>query len=115
MAVARAAICPRGFLRISNSTSIAAPRSKCRSASALTLSPGLLKWAQHISDVMFESQSIIADVQARYLLPGGYLRINPKLGRALALDDIARLNDLKNISDITRTDEVLIKKFFLEG
>ena len=76
---------------------------------------GLLKWAQHISDVMFESQSIIADVQARYLLPGGYLRINPKLGKALALDDITRLNDLKNISDITRTDEVLIKKFFLDS
>ena len=76
---------------------------------------GLLKWAQHISDVMFESQSVVADVQARYLLPNGYLRINPKLGRALALDDITRLNDLKNISDITRTDEVLIKKFFLDS
>ena len=59
--------------------------------------------------------AIIADVQARYLLPGGYLRINPKLAKALALDDITRLNDLKNISDITRTDEVLIKKFFLDS
>ncbi|HET7156071.1 MAG TPA: hypothetical protein VFI87_11965, partial [Hyphomicrobiaceae bacterium] len=74
---------------------------------------GVLKWAQHISDVMFESQSAVADFQARFLLPNNYLRINPKLGKALPLDDINHLGDFKNISDISRADEVLIKKFFL--
>jgi uncharacterized protein len=76
---------------------------------------GLLGWAQHISDVMFESQSAIADFQAGFLLPNAYLRINPKLGKALPLDDINHLSDLKNISDLSRSHEVLIKKFFLEA
>jgi patatin-like phospholipase/acyl hydrolase len=75
---------------------------------------GLYQWAQHISDVMFESQSIVVDFQAGFLLPGNYLRINPKLGAALALDDVKHLNDLKNISDISRSDELLLKKFFLD-
>ncbi len=74
---------------------------------------GWLRWAQHISDVMFESQSVVADTQARFLLPNNYLRINPKLGSAMLLDDADHLDEFKNISDIDRSHESFIKKFFI--
>jgi patatin-like phospholipase/acyl hydrolase len=74
---------------------------------------GLVQWAQHISDVMFESQSAVADTQARFLLPGSYLRINPKLGLPLLLDDIKHLNEFKNLSDINSGHAEFIEKYFL--
>jgi hypothetical protein len=74
---------------------------------------GLIDWAQHISDVMFESQSAVADNQARVILKESYLRINPKLGLALPLDDIDHLDEFKNLSDIGRVEEAFIKKYLL--
>jgi patatin-like phospholipase/acyl hydrolase len=74
---------------------------------------GLIDWAQYISDAMFESQSVVADVQAGFLLGENYLRINPNLSSALPLDDVTRLSHLKNISDIGRVEEGFIKKHFL--
>lgn len=76
-------------------------------------SGGLIEWAQYISDVMFESQSVVADTQARFLLPNHYLRINPKLGSALVLDDIDHLNEFKNISDIDHGQVDFINKNIL--
>jgi uncharacterized protein len=74
---------------------------------------GLYQWALHISDVMFESQSVIADTQAQFLLPERYLRINPKLSLPLPLDDINHLNEFNNISDINSGHEQFIKRYFL--
>jgi patatin-like phospholipase/acyl hydrolase len=74
---------------------------------------GWFEWAQHISDVMFESQSWIAHFQAQCLLKENYLRINPKLGLAMDLDDIAHLSDFKNIADISSIEEDFIKRHLL--
>jgi patatin-like phospholipase/acyl hydrolase len=74
---------------------------------------GLIEWAQYIADVMFESQSAVADTQARFLLKENYIRINPRLGSALPLDDIDHLSELKNLSDISRFEEAFIKRYLL--
>jgi patatin-like phospholipase/acyl hydrolase len=73
---------------------------------------GLLDWAQHISDVMFESQSWVAHFQAQFLLGDNYLRINPKLGLAMEMDDINHLSDLRNIADIGDIEERFMQKHF---
>jgi patatin-like phospholipase/acyl hydrolase len=75
---------------------------------------GLIDWAQHITDVMFESQSWIAHSQSRLLLGGdNYLRLNPRLGLAMALDDISHLEELRRSNDIDDMEQAFIKKHFL--
>jgi len=74
---------------------------------------GLYYWAQYIADVMFESQSAVADTQARFLLREKYLRLNPKLGMAMPLDDVDHLNHLKTISDLNRSNVEFLHKYFV--
>jgi len=75
---------------------------------------GLLDWAQHIADVMMESQSAAVDYQARHLVPAEqYIRINPKLKRAFLLDDTA-LHELNNYADIREEYASVLDKFFSE-
>ena len=66
---------------------------------------GLLSWAEHISDVMFQSQSEIVHRQASFLLESNYLRINPKLDFAMALGDTDKIDSLQNHMDITSEHE----------
>lgn len=75
-------------------------------------SGGLVQWAQYISDVMFESQSWLVHYQALVLLGESYLRINPALNFSMALDDISKLNYLKNLADIGGRETSFIKKHF---
>jgi patatin-like phospholipase/acyl hydrolase len=71
-------------------------------------SAGLLEWAQHISDVMFQSQSEIAHSQASLFLGSQYLRINPLLKFTMSLDDVTKLNSLQNFMDIEGSHQAFL-------
>jgi len=71
---------------------------------------GLIQWAEHISDVMFQSQSDVAHFQTSFLLGENYLRLNPKLPFAMPLDDATSMEKLRNLSDIERVEEPFFKK-----
>jgi len=45
----------------------------------------------------------VAHFQAQFLLRENYLRINPKLGLAMELDDVGHLSDLRRLSDILKS------------
>jgi hypothetical protein len=73
---------------------------------------GLYGWAQHISDVMFQSQSELIHEQAKFFLGPKYFRINPKLDFPLVLDDAAKVIDLKNKMDVFSDYEPFLNVYF---
>jgi patatin-like phospholipase/acyl hydrolase len=74
---------------------------------------GIADWNRHIITLLMESQSTLADSQTRFLLPASnYLRVNPQLKTSMLLDDVSKLDELKNLSNITREIEVFLKQHF---
>lgn len=63
-------------------------------------------------DVATESQSVLAHFQASFLLRDRYLRINPQLKFAMRLDQAEAIDELKNLSDMTRDVEGFLKRHF---
>lgn len=63
-------------------------------------------------DVITESQSVLAHFQAAFMLKERYLRINPKLTFPMRLDDISKLPELKNLSDLDKTVESFLVDYF---
>ncbi len=79
---------------------------------------GWYTWARPVKDVvpvievLMESQSQMAHFQAKFLLKDRYLRINPKLPFAMKLDDIQKLDNLKNLASLNEDTENFLKLYF---
>ena len=73
---------------------------------------GLLQWAKPITEAVFTSQSIAADKQAAFILGNQYCRINPQLTFAMKLDDVSKVNKLKNLADINKAEIEFLRKNF---
>lgn len=63
-----------------------------------------------IIEVLMQSQSQLVHFQTQFLLKEKYLRINPELKFSMSLDDVQKVDDLKNLSDITATDVSFLTK-----
>lgn len=68
------------------------------------ISSNLFTWNKKhgspLIEMILESQSKLAHLQTKFLLKDNYLRINPKLDFEVGLDDVSKLESLKNIADI---------------
>ncbi len=74
---------------------------------------GWYNWARPVIEVLMESQSQMAHFQTELLLTKDrYLRINPALPFAMKLDDIEKLDNLKNLASINAEIEIFLKIFF---
>lgn len=74
---------------------------------------GGLTWRWHIISLIMESQSVLAHHQTKFLLPKtNYLRINPPLKSPMRLDEAMKIEELKNLSDITAETEAFLKVHF---
>lgn len=64
-------------------------------------------------EIMMHSQSQLAHFQVKHILEQrNYLRINPQLKLAFKLDDAERIDELKNLSDISAdVEEYVCEKF----
>jgi patatin-like phospholipase/acyl hydrolase len=75
---------------------------------------GIADWNRHLITLLMESQSILAESQTRFLLPpANYLRVNPQLKSPMQLDDVSKLDELKNLSSVTREIELFLKRHFV--
>ncbi len=64
-------------------------------------------------ELLMESQSKLAHFQTGFLLKERYLRINPKLSVSIELDDIKKIDSLKNLADISKDYLNKIKKLLM--
>ncbi len=53
-------------------------------------------------ELLMESQSKLAHFQTQFLLGENYMRINPEIKSSIALDDVSKLDSLKNVADINK-------------
>ncbi len=74
---------------------------------------GWAQWAGPIVEVLFESQSQLVHSQAQFLLNEHYLRVNPALKFPMKLDDVSMLDELKNLSDMTKEVEVFLTRYLV--
>lgn len=61
-------------------------------------------------ELLMESQAKLAHFQTKFLLEDQYLRINPKLNVSIELDDVEKIDSLKNLADINKGDLDKIKE-----
>ena len=74
---------------------------------------GWYNWARPVIEVLMESQSQMAHFQTELLLTKDrYLRINPALPFSMKLDDIEKLDNLKNLASINAEIEIFLKIYF---
>lgn len=73
---------------------------------------GWYTWARPVIEVLMESQSQMAHFQTKSLLKDRYLRINPKLPFKMELDDIEKIDNLKNLASLNADIETFIKMYF---
>ena len=73
---------------------------------------GWYNWARPVIEVLMESQSQMAHFQTKSLLKDRYLRINPQLPFTMNLDDIEKLDNLKNLASIDSDIEKFLKNYF---
>jgi len=76
---------------------------------------GWMNWARPITEILFESQAQIVDSQAQFLLGSRYFRVNPRLRFPMKLDDTEKLNELKNLADLTGDLEQFLARHFGES
>lgn len=69
---------------------------------------GELAWAKSYYEVSIEAQSQLVHFQTRFLLQN-YLRVNPQLRFAMALDDHSGLEELRNLADLNADIEVFVR------
>ncbi|UJJ52996.1 CBASS cGAMP-activated phospholipase [Rhodanobacter denitrificans] len=70
---------------------------------------GLLAWGAHFHNVIDESQSQYTNLLAAGLLGTAYHRINPRLDFPMAMDDVRRLPALKNLAELSVSDEEFLR------
>lgn len=63
-------------------------------------------------EILYQAQSEMTDFQMKVLLQDRYLRINPDLKFAMRLDDVDKLDQLKNLADIMREHERFLMSHF---
>jgi patatin-like phospholipase/acyl hydrolase len=61
-----------------------------------------------ILEIILNSQSEVVHFQTKFLLGKNYLRINPQLRFAMGLDEVEKVEELKNLSDVTAADEAFL-------
>lgn len=63
------------------------------------------KYGSPLIEMLLESQSKLAHFQTQFLMPkDNYIRINPKLSFEIELDDVSKIESLKNIADIDKNE-----------
>lgn len=73
---------------------------------------GLLHWAKPIPEVFISCQSALVEFQMSFFLSReNYLRINPQI-QPIALDDVERMDELKNYSNLTQEQEKKLLDLF---
>lgn len=73
---------------------------------------GLLHWAKPIPEVFISCQSALVEFQMSFFLPReNYLRINPQI-HPIGLEDVDRMNELKNYSNLTQEQEKKLRALF---
>lgn len=73
---------------------------------------GLLHWAKAIPEVFISCQSALVEFQMSFFLPrDNYLRINPQI-HPIELDDVGRMDELKNYSNLTQEHEKKLLDLF---
>lgn len=73
---------------------------------------GLLHWAKPIPEVLISCQSALVEFQMSFFLPGeNYLRINPQI-HPIGLDEVERMQELKNYSSLTQQQEKKLHDLF---
>jgi len=81
---------------------------------------GKIKWILEIKnylipdgspliELLLESQSKLAHFQTKFLLGDRYLRINPKIMSSIELDEVSKLESLRNVADISKQELEKIK------
>lgn len=60
-------------------------------------------------ELLMETQSKLAHFQTQFLLGDNYIRINPLMKSSIELDDVSKLESLKNIADINKQQLEKIK------
>jgi len=60
-------------------------------------------------ELLLESQSKLAHFQTKFLLGDRYLRINPKIMSSIELDEVSKLESLRNVADISKQELEKIK------
>lgn len=74
---------------------------------------GWLWWAKPIYEILLETQPYLIHFQAKFLLgEDNYLRINPLLKFPMKLDDISKIEELKNLADIDKSIANFLNKNF---
>lgn len=76
---------------------------------------GLVQWAPHMINLMFEGNSGLADYQCRQLLGERYFRLNPLLPAPIGMDRVDHIPALKRIAAQTSLIQTMdwVKKYFL--
>ncbi len=65
-------------------------------------------------ETLMQSQSQVAHFQASFLLDAGnYLRVNPQLKFPMALDDVERVDELKNLADMSADIQEFVDRLYL--
>lgn len=77
------------------------------------ISGGKKHWAEHVFQILTDSQSKLVDFQLKSLLCDRYRRANPTLTFASALDDIKAVEYSKNITDLSADLENWINTYLL--
>lgn len=73
---------------------------------------GQLHWAKPIPEVFISCQSALVEFQMNFFLPPeNYLRINPQI-HPIALDEVERMGELKNYSNLTQEQEKKLLDLF---
>eukprot|EP01032_Pedospumella_encystans_P018061 gene18061-20572_t len=80
---------------------------------------GLKQWIPYLLDILMDGDSVTTEMVMHYLLAasGLYHRIDPRLPRQIALDDVTAIQELKdfgNSVDLTETFKFVDEKFTYE-
>lgn len=75
---------------------------------------GLVQWAPHILNLMFEGSASLADYQCKQLLGGRYLRLNPLLPYPIGMDRIDHIPMMRRLAIQTPLEDAVawIKQYF---
>ncbi len=77
---------------------------------------GLVQWAPHILNLMFEGSAGLADYQCRQLLGDRYLRVNPVLPYPISMDRVDQIPAMRRLAvqfPLTEAAEWILKYFQL--
>jgi patatin-like phospholipase/acyl hydrolase len=74
---------------------------------------GRATWARPVYEVLMLSQANLVHHQLATVMGGRYLRVNPKLPKAIELDDVESFLDLRSLADVTAGTEAFYKAWLV--